>query len=292
MLEQSGFIRQHGYISQTQKGLFAVRIRTIAGTLTSAQLCSLAELAHKYGNGQVHITTRQSVEIHGVWENRLNGMFQEIYDQGLLLAVRGPRILTIVSCPGAKLCQKGLCNTAGLAAELDAAMVGREQPAKTKIALSGCPNSCAKPQINDIGLHGVVIPVAAQRCCGCKTCEDGCKVKAITVRESTPSIAAEMCIGCGICVRNCPQQILFGKKRGYTIYVGGKIGKNPLPGHKVFTVISEQEAVSYIEAILEAYNRLAYRGERIGDLINRIGLVAFQAEIANPVAKESDNLSL
>nr|WP_092074652.1 hypothetical protein [Dendrosporobacter quercicolus] len=44
--------------------MFAVRIRTIAGNMTSCQLRKVADLADQYGRGQVHIATRQSVELH------------------------------------------------------------------------------------------------------------------------------------------------------------------------------------------------------------------------------------
>ncbi|GBG58448.1 nitrite reductase [Sporomusaceae bacterium FL31] len=277
------FIEKHGYIKQREEGLFAIRIRTIAGNLTSDQLRNLACLSDKYANGQVHITTRQSVELHWVQEDRLASIFQEIHDLGLLHAVRGSRIFTAIACPGISLCKKGICNTVNLAEQLDALMVGRQQPSKTKIALSGCPNSCAKPQINDIGLHGVIIPTAGSGCIGCKTCENICKVKAVSVQDGKPNIKTKKCINCGLCVRNCPNHVLRIHKQGYSLYIGGKIGKKPMLGHKIFTVIPEQEAMFYIENILGVYNRLAYKNERIGDVINRISLSSFLQEVLQHV---------
>jgi dissimilatory sulfite reductase (desulfoviridin) alpha/beta subunit len=67
---QHNSIRQHGHIKQQQQGFVAVRIRTIAGNMTSDQLRKVAYLSDKYGQGQLHITTRQSVEIHWVQENQ------------------------------------------------------------------------------------------------------------------------------------------------------------------------------------------------------------------------------
>ncbi len=276
---QDSFIKRHGYLEQQQKGLFAIRIRTIAGNLTSVQMRNLADLSDKYGNGQLHITTRQSVEMHWVPESQLGDIFHEIHDLGLLPAVRGPRVLTTIACLGVALCKKAICDTKALAAQLDASMVGREQPGKTKIALSGCPNSCAKPQINDIGLHGVIVPSAVDGCVGCNNCVNICKAKAITVCDRVPYILVEKCISCGLCVRSCPKQALIGQNQGYTVFIGGKIGNKPMLGNKVFTVIPEKKAIFYIEAILCAYNRLAHKGERIGDVITRIGLAGFRQEI-------------
>ncbi|QDR79195.1 4Fe-4S dicluster domain-containing protein [Sporomusa termitida] len=279
MIEQNNVIKQHGRIEQRQTGFVAVRIRTIAGNLTSSQLRKVADLCDKYGRGQLHITTRQSVEIHWVQEHRLNILLQEIHDLGLLLAVRGPRVLTVIACPGRGLCQRGISDTVLLAAQLNELMVGHELPGKTKIALSGCPNSCAKPQISDIGLHGVTIPAVAAGCAGCNSCVQGCKAEAIKVQQYVPHIDSNKCVGCGICIKNCPQQAVVARRRGYAVYVGGKIGRTPMLGTKILSAIPEQEAVFYIQAILDVYNRLSFKGERIGTAIKRIGVETFRQEI-------------
>lgn len=283
MNDNHRLIEQHGYIKQQEDGLFAVRVRTIAGNLTSVHLRNLADLSDRYGNGQVHITTRQSVELHWIPEEKLDSIFQEINELGLLLAVRGPRILTVIACPGISLCKKGICNTENLAAQLNDLLVGHNQPSKTKIALSGCPNSCAKPQINDIGLHGFIVPIADSGCIGCKTCENVCKFQAVSIQDGRPYISVEKCIGCGLCVKFCPNHVLRIHKRGYSLYIGGKIGRKPILGSRIFAVIPEQDAISYIEIILQAYNQWAYENERIGDVINRVGLSSFLKEILQHV---------
>ncbi|HWR10095.1 4Fe-4S binding protein [Sporomusa sp.] len=272
--------RQHGKIDQQQPGFSAIRIRTIAGNLTSDQFHKLAELSVKYGRGQLHITTRQSVEIHWVQENQLDLVFKEIHDFGLLLAVRGARVLTVIACPGIRLCKRGIGDTIMLTTQLNDLIVGQELAGKTKIAVSGCPSSCAKPQINDIGLHGVAIPAVTSGCVGCNCCIQGCKVAAMEVRGFMPHIDMNKCVGCGTCVKNCPQQALRAEKQGYAVYVGGKIGKQPMLGTRIFAVIPEQEAISYVQAILDVYKRLGLKGERIGDVIDRIGVAAFQQEIS------------
>ncbi|MDU4959137.1 MAG: hypothetical protein E6X17_00535 [Sporomusaceae bacterium] len=226
-MQQSTFIEQHGKIQQRQPEFTAVRLRTIAGNLSSDQLRRAAALADKYGRGHLHITTRQSLEIHWVPTERLEAMLGEAQQQGLLPAVRGPRVLTVIACPGSAVCRRGICDSSRLAAQIDEQLVGSELAAKTKIAVSGCPNACAKPQINDIGLHGVITDAA----------------------------------------------------RGYAVYAGGKIGRNPLMGEKIFAVIPEEEAFDYIQAILTVYSRLSVQGERIGDVLNRVGTAGFRQEI-------------
>jgi dissimilatory sulfite reductase (desulfoviridin) alpha/beta subunit len=56
-------LKSGGFIKQTQKDLFTVRLRCPAGKLTSRQLHTAAELADKYGRGEIHNSVRQSIEI-------------------------------------------------------------------------------------------------------------------------------------------------------------------------------------------------------------------------------------
>jgi dissimilatory sulfite reductase (desulfoviridin) alpha/beta subunit len=274
-------VGQHGYIEQQQEGFYAVRVRTIAGNLTSEQMRTVVNLADRYGNGQLHITTRQSLEIHWVQKKHLPAIFQEIREAGLLTAVRGARVMTVIACPGKRLCKRGIVDTVRLADEMNALLVGQETAAKTKIAISGCPNSCAKPQINDIGLHGVVLPVVATGCRACQICRQSCPRKAITICHDQVQIDASLCSGCRNCIHNCPQQAFKGEVQGYVLYLGGKIGRQPLLGQRVFEVLDEQQAMSYIQAILKAYRQTGLKGERIGAVIERIGLENFQREILN-----------
>lgn len=268
-------------IEQKQTGFRAVRIRTVGGNLSSQQLKILAELAEKYGKGQLHLTTRQSVEIHWIAATAVDAMLAEVRAMSLLPAVRGTRVLTVMACPGAALCRKGIGDAADLALQLNTAVVGREQPGKTKIAVSGCPNSCVKAQINDIGLHGVIIPEVQAGCDGCNACAAVCKINAIAVRDKVPVIDHESCVWCGLCARICPQQALTVAKQGYALYVGGKVGRQPVLGSKLFAVVPPEAAVSVISAVLEVYGELGRQGERIADVLRRTGLVHFRQAVVD-----------
>jgi sulfite reductase (NADPH) hemoprotein beta-component len=46
---------------------------------------------------------------------------------------------------------------------------------------------------------------------------------------------------------------------GYTIYVGGGLGRMPMIGHKIREFLPEVDLLSYFEAILRVYNRLGRR---------------------------------
>jgi anaerobic sulfite reductase subunit C len=277
--------KKNGFIEQRQKGYFAMRIRTRAGNMTSEQIRKVADLADKYGQGQLHFTTRQAVEMYWVPEIHYDAIIQETIDANLLPAVCGPRMRTIVACPGSSLCKFGLRDTVSLASELDELFVGQELPAKTKLGVSGCPNSCTKPQENDIGLQGAVQPVLGQGCVGCGACIKACKAAAVQLENKIPVFNEETCIGCGQCLKICPTKAIEAARNGYNLYVGGKIGRFPQLGKKTFDLIDENEVILYLKAVLSAYQGLAMKGERIAQMINRLGLEVFKQEIHREVSR-------
>ncbi len=56
-------LKSGGFIKQTQKNLFTVRLRCPGGKVTSDKMRKAAEIAEKYGRGEVHISVRQSIEV-------------------------------------------------------------------------------------------------------------------------------------------------------------------------------------------------------------------------------------
>ena len=56
----------HGVYEQRQNHTYMIRIRCAAGGINPYQLQKVAELGSLYGNGEVHVTTRQEVQIHDV----------------------------------------------------------------------------------------------------------------------------------------------------------------------------------------------------------------------------------
>jgi anaerobic sulfite reductase subunit C len=221
-----------------------------------------------------------------VAEIHYDAIMQEILEASLLPAVCGPRMRTIVACPGSAVCKFGLMDTTSLANKLDELFVGQELPAKTKLGVSGCPNSCAKPQENDIGLQGAVQPVLAQGCVGCGACVKVCKAGAVQLENSVPVFDKETCIGCGQCIKLCPKKAIDAAQCGYNLYLGGKIGRFPQLGKKIFNLIDENEVIIYLKAVLNAYQRLAKKGERIAQVINRLGIEVFKQEIRSEVSRQ------
>ncbi len=274
-------LKKGGFLRQRQKDNFIVRFRSLAGNLTSEQLRQLADLADKYGKGYVHVTTRQGAEIPWVGINDYNDMKGEIKALGLNTGTCGPRIRTVVACPGREICQFGLMNSRETAIELDGTFFGREVPMKTKIAVSGCPNSCAKPQENDIGLVGAVEPIlCAEKCAGCGLCQKVCPHQAISMVDGKPTIDRAKCLLEGNCISSCPTDAWQEGRRGYLLYAGGKIGRKPRLGQVVAEFVPENQVTESVEKVLKAFDVLSQQGERIADTIARVGVKAFRDEVA------------
>lgn len=79
-------------------------------------------------------------------------------------------------------------------------------PHKFKIAVGGCPNNCVKPDLNDLGIIGQMIPnFNEENCNGCKKCSivNHCPVHAASVRDGILKIDSLICNNCGRCIGKC-----------------------------------------------------------------------------------------
>lgn len=271
----------YGFIPQRQQGKLIMRIRNQAGDMTAEGLRKLADLAERFGNGQIHVTIRQGVEIPGVAEERFEEALQAIKDSGLLPAVCGPRVRPVVSCPGNYSCPYGLLDTKALAKTLDEQFVGQNVPAKTKFAISGCANACTKPQAHDIGFRGAVEPLINQeQCVKCGACVRRCPAKCMSIENNTLAIDYNKCLSCGVCTRLCPKQALTIGKTGYHIFVGGKGGRYSNEGELLATFVPEDKVTSYIDAILQAYQEMGVKGQRLNMVLATSGIDALKANVA------------
>jgi dissimilatory sulfite reductase (desulfoviridin) alpha/beta subunit len=274
--------KKYGFIPQRQQGLLIMRLRNRAGNISADELCKVSELAERFGTGKVHVTIRQGMEIPGVKEERFEEARQAILDAGLLPAVCGLRVRPVISCPGNHTCPYGLVNTQALAETLDAQFVGRDLPAKTKIAVSGCANACTKPQAHDIGFRGAAEPLIDHEICvKCGACVQRCPAKSMVIENEALAIDYDKCLSCGVCVRICPKQALQTGRFGYHIYVGGKGGRYPNEAELIATFITEEQVIPYLEAILAVYQELADKGQRLSMAIAKFGVAAVKEKVEN-----------
>ena len=149
--------------------VFNVRVITRNGKLTSAEQQAVAEAAEKFGSGEATMTTRLTLEIQGVQYDRLEELFRFLEQSGLETGGTGSKVRPVVSCKGTT-CQYGLIDTFDLSEKLHNLFYkGYHEvalPHKFKIAVGGCPNNCVKPDLNDLGFVGLIVPNAVRRLAG------------------------------------------------------------------------------------------------------------------------------
>lgn len=276
----SAYSNVGGIIEQRQKGFFVIRLKIPFGQVNSDQLPRLSKIAKKYGRGELHLTTRQTVEIPWIESANVEEAVKAISAIGLILGASGPRLRVITACPGNRVCKHGQKDSQGFAKEIDDRFFGIELPHKFKIAVSGCPNACTKPRENDIGFSGMVEPeIFPEDCIGCGKCQKLCKEKAITIEGNLPFIDTEKCFFCGDCIRGCPTGSLKVKRTGYAVYAGGKMGRHPRLGQLIAECVSEGEGLAIIKKTLDLYRLGGVPTERLGDLIQRIGFDTYAHKV-------------
>ncbi|MFQ5999408.1 MAG: 4Fe-4S binding protein [Candidatus Bathyarchaeia archaeon] len=269
-------LKKGGYIVQCDPQYYTVRLRVPAGILTSEQLIALGRIANTYGRGRVHLTARQGVQIPYVDYERLGEITEELKEIGTPPGSCGPRVRNISACVGLPECPQANINTYELAKQIDERYFGRILPTKIKIGITGCPNSCGKPQLNDIGIMGVAKPkIIDEKCNGCGDCVTTCKEGAIKIVDNKAVIDYNRCIYCGECIRICPLEADVIEKKGYTIFIGGNVGRHPRFAHKIISFADKETIYRVIENSIKISKEEALPKERFGHLIDRLGIGEF-----------------
>jgi ferredoxin-nitrite reductase len=158
---------QHG------DGLFYVGCSVPVGRLQGRDLVEAARLAGEFGDGAVRLTNDQNFLLTGVDE----GDLPRLLEQDLLQRYTPfppPFERGVVACTGSEFCRFAIVETKARALEWAREMdrrFGRRigpEGGKTghaeviRMHFSGCPASCAQPQIADIGFRGETAHVGEQ----------------------------------------------------------------------------------------------------------------------------------
>lgn len=271
-------VKALGFLNNKGTDLFNGRVITVNGKITAAQAKVIAEAAEKFGNGDVEFTTRLTVEVRGIHFNDIEAFREYVAQAGLQTGGTGSVVRPVVSCKGTT-CQYGLYDTFALSEKIhERFYLGYRTvklPHKFKIATGGCPNNCVKPDLNDLGIVGQLVPNFDEDMCnGCKKCkiEKTCPMKAAKVEGGVLEIDKDICNNCGRCVGNCPFDAIEDGTPGYKIYIGGRWGKKVAQGQalsKIFT--SEEEVLDVVEKAILLFREQGNTGERFADTIARIG---------------------
>ena len=284
MQKNFGIHMKGGVITERDRNFSTVRTRAPAGVLTVEQLRGIARIAKEYGTGVVHCTTRQTIEIPHVSPTRLKKIALALEKNGTPVGSEKDEIVNIICCPGTERCKFGNIDTISLAKKIDGKLFGKEMPVKMRIALSGCPNACTSPMLNEIGVIGRIRPVRTEGlCAGCGACVHYCRENAIRVREGISVLDEEKCVLCGTCVKSCSFNLLKELHTHYLITVGGRRGRHPKIGRELLTVETEEQVLFVIEKIVNWVYRRAWSGRLLSEQLDELHFEKFREEIMKQV---------
>ena len=279
-------VKALGFLNNKGTDLFNGRIITVNGKINAEQTRVIAEAAQKFGNGDVEFTTRLTVEVRGIHFDNIEPFREYIAQAGLQTGGTGSLVRPVVSCKGTT-CQYGLYDTFALSEKIhERFYLGYRTvklPHKFKIATGGCPNNCVKPDLNDLGIVGQLIPNFDEDLCnGCKKCkiEKTCPMKAAKVEDSVLEIDKDICNNCGRCIGQCPFDAIEDGTAGFKVYIGGRWGKKIAQGRaisKIFT--SEEEVLDVVEKAILLFREQGKTGERFADTIERIGFEEVERQL-------------
>ncbi|MBI4658234.1 MAG: nitrite/sulfite reductase [Verrucomicrobia bacterium] len=146
-----------GNYSQRGGNIFMARIRVPAGILTPRQLKALAFCARQFGNGTLHLTTRQDIQIHDVAAANIIKVHDYLKDFDLSSRGGGGNtVRNITACYRAGVCPDEAFDVSADATAATEQLIVQDTsftlPRKFKVAFSGCSKDCARCMVNDVGL--------------------------------------------------------------------------------------------------------------------------------------------
>ena len=279
---------------------FNARIITRNGKISADEMRAITEAAERFGNGQVAMTTRLTIEIQHIPFDNIEPLREFLAQYGLETGGTGSKVRPVVSCKGTT-CQYGLIDTFALSEEIHERFFhgynNVKLPHKFKIAVGGCPNNCVKPDLNDLGVIGQKVPmIDLDKCRGCKVCQvvNACPINVPVVKDGKVTIDDNACNHCGRCVGKCPFKAVEGFTSGYRIFIGGRWGKKVAKGRyleKVFT--DKEEVLNVIEKAILLFREQGITGERFADTVDRLGFENVQEQLLSNdlLARKAENLA-
>jgi sulfite reductase (ferredoxin) len=153
--------RDHiGVHPQRQPGLSYVGASVLRGRTNSAQLHAAADLADRYGTGEIRTTTMQNLIFVNIPTARANQLAYEVNALGFKVE---PSVFWrgAVACTGTEFCKLAITETKSftrwVVEELEARVPQFDE--QLRLNVTGCPNSCGQHWISDLGLEGKKIKV-------------------------------------------------------------------------------------------------------------------------------------
>jgi sulfite reductase (ferredoxin) len=149
----------HVGVNRQKDGRSYVGLALVAGRTNGANLVRLADLAEAHGSFRIRTTPMQKLLVLDLEQDKVDSLLAAAEEIGLSARPDAWR-RSVMACTGIEFCKLAIVETKARAAtlveELETRLGALESP--ITVHLNGCPNSCARIQVADIGLKGQLVP--------------------------------------------------------------------------------------------------------------------------------------
>lgn len=150
--------RDHIGAYPQKDGKFYLGVKPTVGHTSGEQLIAIADVAERFGITRIRTTPEKELLFLDVEREDLESLKEELNQVGLYAEPSEFR-RGIISCTGLEFCKLAHVTTKARAIKLVDELEERigDLDVPIKISLNGCPNSCARTQVSDIGLKGQTV---------------------------------------------------------------------------------------------------------------------------------------
>jgi sulfite reductase alpha subunit len=276
-----------------------IRVNQPAGWFyTSDALRTICDIWERHGSGltNMHGSTGDLILL-GTRTGELEPTFQELAHAGFDLGGSGSSFRTPSCCVGMARCEWACYDAMKLCYDLTMAYQDEMHrppfPYKFKLKCAGCPNDCvaaiARADLSIIGTwkdeiqvdERAVTEYASDGLNIQKDVCDLCPSKCMTWDGHKLSIENHECVHCMHCINVMPKALQPGKERGAVIMIGGKapIMQGALLSSVLVPFVAADELLDTLKELLrriwDFWDEYGNNRERVGELIQRVGLPAF-----------------
>ncbi|MFI7189706.1 nitrite/sulfite reductase [Nocardia nova] len=152
----------HVGVQRLRNGLNAIGFSPIAGRVSGTILTQVADAVERVGADRIRFTPYQKVVVLDVPDDKVEELIAELEPLGLQARPSAWR-RNLLACSGIEFCKLSFVETRKrsqvLAPELDQRLadINAQLDVPVTININGCPNSCGRSQIADIGFKGQLV---------------------------------------------------------------------------------------------------------------------------------------
>ncbi len=275
-----------------------IRINQPSGWFyTSDSLRTLCNIWERHGSGltNMHGSTGDIVFL-GTRTEELEPVFKELTEAGFDLGGSGSAMRTPSCCVGEARCEWACYDTMKLCNDLTQAYQDELHrpsfPYKFKIKCAGCPNDCVAAEARaDLSVIGIwkddiqqddeaVAKYAAEGLDIQRDVCDKCPTRCMSWNGEL-TINNRECVRCMHCINVMPKALRPGVEKGAALLIGSKapIVQGALLSSVLVPFVPQEELFDTIKELIsrvwEFWDEYGKNRERVGELIQRVGMANF-----------------